>query len=180
MKTLKNVDTLYNDYEEGSLIVLDGEVSLDSLKSIIADAADDIRDFIQKSQTPGSRSKMVVDSKKYGHGVAEEDSEGYSRQLVPPEYQGTRADTNAPTKEGAWSEQRQKLKERGERGETPEKGWKKKSIPADDAVGIIETILSIKSMLKSYNPSDARVDQQTLEADKEEDLQKAREEEEKK
>jgi len=163
MKTLKNVESMYRDYEEGSMVVIDQPVDVDSLKSFIADAIDDVVSVLK------SNSKMVVDSKKYGHGVAEESEDGYSRQMVPPEHQVTRADTNAPTSQGAWDVQRQKLRERKERGETPEKGWKtKKSISAEDASGIIETILSIKSILKGMG-RDIELD-----ADKHEELEKLR------
>lgn len=177
MKTLKNVESMYREYEDGSLIVIDKPVSLDALKSFIADAMKDVREVL-KSATPGSRSKLVSNSEKYGHGLAEESDDGYYRQMVPPEYQGTRADTNAPTKGGAWDEQRQHLRHREERGETPEKGWKnrvRKSVSAEAASGIIETVLSIKSIIKSFNPSDHKTDKLDMEADKHEEMEKLRE-----
>jgi hypothetical protein len=175
MKTLKNVESMYRDYEEGSLIVIDKPVSVDALKSFIADAMEDVREVL-KSVTPGSSSKLVSDSKKYGHGVAEESDDGYSRQMVEPKHQGTKADPNAVgAEEGAWDRQRQSRKEREERGETPEKGWRtKKSISSEDAAGIIETVLAIKSIIKSFNPSDHKTDKLDMEADKHEEMEKLR------
>lgn len=144
MKTLKNVESMYKDYESGSIVVLNGPVSVDSLKSFIADAMDDVV-AVLKSVTPGSSSTLVSDSKKYGHGLAEESKDSFSRQMVEPKHQGTKSDPNAVgTEEGAWDRQRQSRKEREERGETPEKGWKKASVSAEDAAGIVETVLAIK------------------------------------
>lgn len=58
MKTLKNVGTMYRDFEEGSIIVLDKDVSISSLKSLIADLARDLSATL-KSKTGGMSDEAL-------------------------------------------------------------------------------------------------------------------------
>lgn len=59
MKTLKNVGTMYRDFEEGSIIVLDKDVSVSSLKSLIADLARDLSATLKSR--PGGMSDEALD-----------------------------------------------------------------------------------------------------------------------
>lgn len=61
MKTLKNVGTMYRDFEEGSIIVLDKDVSLSSLKSLLADLARDLSTTLKSDRKPGGMSDEALD-----------------------------------------------------------------------------------------------------------------------